>query len=251
MTIPIDAQAITAFALAMVRATAFIVVVPPFNTRVIPAAVKGIVAAAFALASVPMIVDQQIPYDTKGFVVALLSQAITGLAMGLLVGLLFHALQTAGALVDLAAGFSLAAIYDPLSESQNPLFGRTYQLVGITLLFATNAHLLIVSGFLRSFEVIPVGGFSAVQVSGALTRHLGNFLVAALEIAGPVLACLFLTELVLGLLSRAAPALNIFALAFPVRIVVTLVAAAVALPLLLPSLTNLVDAGIRASLGGG
>ena len=64
-----------------------------------------------------------------------------------------------------------------------------------------------------------------------LTDNLGVFLVAAIEVAGPVLACLFLSELTLGLLARAAPSLNVFNLAFPLRIVVALLLVAVALPL--------------------
>jgi flagellar biosynthesis protein FliR len=250
VTIGLDAAAITAFSLALVRAATWFLVVPPFNTRTFPSSVKAIVVAALAIASVPHVATQDIPYDTGPFIAALVSQGLIGLGMGLLTALTFHALQSAGALIDTVAGFSLASIYDPLSDNQNAVFGRAYQLVGVTLMFALNAHLLIVRGFLRSFEVVPISGFSVAAVSDAMTRHLGFFFVAAMEIAGPVMAVLFLTEMTLGLLSRAAPSLNIFALAFPVRIGVALIATGISLPLVVPSLVNLVDRGVRASLGG-
>ncbi|HTD51018.1 MAG TPA: flagellar biosynthetic protein FliR, partial [Acidimicrobiia bacterium] len=72
------------------------------------------------------------------------------------------------------------------------------------------------------------------------THNMGEFLIAAVEIAGPILACLFLAEITLGLLARAAPNLNVFALAFPLRVVIALVVVAVALPLVAPALGNLV-----------
>jgi flagellar biosynthesis protein FliR len=81
-----------------------------------------------------------------------------------------------------------------------------------------------------------------------LTKNMGEFLIAAVEIAGPILACLFLAEITLGLLARAAPNLNVFALAFPLRVIIALVIVAVALPLIAPALGNLVREAV-APLG--
>ena len=83
-----------------------------------------------------------------------------------------------------------------------------------------------------------------------LTKNLGQFLVAAIEVAGPVLGCLFLAEVTLGLLSRAAPSLNVFSLAFPLRVVVALVVVALAIPLISPAVSNLVHDAM-APLGVG
>jgi flagellar biosynthetic protein FliR len=154
--------------------------------------------------------------------------------------LLLNALQAAGQFVDLFAGFSLSTIYDPFNNSQAAVFGRFYELLAITLLFTSNAYLILVNGFFRSFEVIPTGNLSMQTIATILTKNLGEFLIAGIEIAGPVLACLFLAEISLGLLARAAPNLNVFALAFPMRIVIALVTVALALPLLAPALGNLV-----------
>ena len=83
-----------------------------------------------------------------------------------------------------------------------------------------------------------------------MTKNLGQFLVAAVEVAGPVLGCLFLAEVTLGLLSRAAPALNVFSLAFPLRVIVALIVVALALPLISPAVSNLVHDAM-APLGVG
>ncbi len=240
MTFHFDPVVLTAFALAMVRATAWIFTSPPFNTRMIPTMVKAGIAAALAIAAVPHIDAKAVPLDTAGFLGALVIQVAVGLTLGFLTVILVNALQTAGSFVDLFAGFSLAAIIDPLSQSQSAIFGRFYELLAITLLFATNAYLLLVNGFYRSWEVVPANGIPIDNIQSLVTKNLSQFLIAAIEVAGPVLGCLFLAEVGLGLLARAAPQLNVFTLAFPLRVVVALVVVGLALPLLAPAITNLV-----------
>ena len=239
-TIPINPVVISAFVLALVRAAAWLFISPPFNTRMIPVTVKAGISAALALGAPSHIANPALPNDTGAFIAALLVQALVGFTLGMFTLLLVNALQAAGQFVDLFAGFSLSTIYDPFNNAQAAVFGRFYQLLATTLLFTTNAYLILVSGFFRSFEVVPAGGLSLNVISSILTKNLGEFLIAAIEISGPILACLFLAELTLGLLARAAPNLNIFTLAFPLRVVIALILVAVALPLVAPALGNLV-----------
>ncbi|HEY3832697.1 MAG TPA: flagellar biosynthetic protein FliR [Acidimicrobiia bacterium] len=249
MTIPIDATAVTAFILALVRASVFIVIAPPFNTKSIPVSVKAGLAAALSLAAVSQIPPASLSLDVAPFAAAIVTQALVGLVMGTIMMMVMSAVQSAGSLIDVFAGFSIAAIYDPLSDNTASIFGRFYQLIAVTLIFATNAHLLIVEGFFQSFRVIPANAYQPSVIARILTLNMGQVFVAALEIAGPVVACLFLAELTMGLVARAAPSLNVFSLAFPVRVGVTLLVVALAIPLLSPAVSNLVDLGIRSFLG--
>jgi flagellar biosynthesis protein FliR len=249
MSFRFDPVVVYAFALALVRATAWIFISPPFNTRIVPTAVKAGLAAALALAAVPHVKGTEVPIGTAPFFGALVTQAVVGVALGMITLLLFNAIQAAGSLVDIFAGYSLAAVYDPLADHSAAVFGRFYQLVAATLLFATNGHLLLVNGFFRSFDAIPVSGLAAGDMADVLTKNIGVFMIAALEVAGPVLACLFLSEMTLGLLARAAPSLNVFSLAFPLRIVVALLLVAIALPLVTPALDNLLRTAV-APFGG-
>lgn len=249
MKIALDAAAISAFALALIRATVFLLFAPPFNTKSIPLSVKAGLAAALSIAVVPQIPTATLSLDAAPFAAAILTQAIVGLVMGVIMMMVMSAVQSAGAIIDVFAGFSLAALYDPLADTTSSVFGRFYQLIATTLIFATNAHLLIVRGFFDSFRVIPANAYQPKVIARILTVNLGQLFIAALEIAGPVVACLFLTELTMGLLARAAPSLNVFALAFPVRVGVTLLVVALAVPLLSPAVSNLVDLGIRSFLG--
>ncbi len=249
MTIPIDAIAVTAFMLALVRASVFVLIAPPFNTKSIPLPVKAGLAAALSLAAVGQFPKSSLSLDVAPFAAAILTQAIVGVVMGVIMMMVMSAVQSAGSLIDVFAGFSIAAIYDPLSENTASIFGRFYQLIATTLIFATNAHLLIVRGFFDSFRVIPPNAYQPGVIARILTLNMGQLFVAALEIAGPVVACLFLAELTMGLVARAAPSLNVFSLAFPVRVGVTLLVVALAVPLLSPAVQNLVALGIRSFLG--
>ncbi|GMA88934.1 hypothetical protein GCM10025868_41840 [Angustibacter aerolatus] len=103
---------------------------------------------------------------------------------------MFVAVQSAGDLIDVFGGFSLAFAYDPLMQSGNAVFGKTFQMIASTLLMVSGGYLLVLHGFLRAFEAIPLdGGLDLRTLSGVLTHGLGRLLLAALQIAAPCCAC--------------------------------------------------------------
>ena len=250
MKIPIDLVTFTGFALALIRASVFLMIAPPFNNKSIPITVKAGLAAALALSIGPSVHNANPTLDIGPFAAAMLTQAVVGLAMGLTMMVLLSAVQTAGSLIDIFAGFSIATMYDPFADATTSLFGRFYQLLATTLLFASNGHLLIVKGFYESFRIIPADAYDPSVIARVLTLNLSQLFVAALEISGPVIGCLFLSELAIGLISRAAPSLNVFSLAFPIRVGVALLVVGFAIPLLAPAVENLVDLGVRSYSGG-
>ncbi|MFZ4515040.1 MAG: flagellar biosynthetic protein FliR [Acidimicrobiia bacterium] len=240
MTIPFDAALVSAFFLALLRASAWLISTPPFANRSIPGRVKAGFAAALALVSAPMIHNPP-PFGSVAFVNSAVLQLAVGFALGLITQLLFAVFQTAGSLIDVFAGYSIAMLYDPMADTQNTIFGRIYSLIGVTLFFVTGACTMMVKGFIFSFRAIPASGISLANLEQLLTRELGMFMVAAIEIAAPVLVTLFLTELVLGILAKASPSLNVFALGFPLRVIVAITTVMLAIPLLLPAASSIAD----------
>ena len=245
MRVDVAEPTLIGFLLAVVRIGAWLLIAPPFATRAIPTVVKAALAFALALPVVSTFAAHAPSSAVGELVPAILGQVIAGLALGFITSLLVAVVQAAGELVDLFGGFTLASVYDPLSQNQSGPFGRVNQLVAITLLFATDAHLLLVHGILSSISALPLTGNG--QLGSTLVSALTRFFFAALEVAAPVLAVLFLTDIALALLSRAAPALNVFSLSFPVKILVTLLVVGVALPLL----PGAVDAAVRSALHAG
>jgi flagellar biosynthetic protein FliR len=245
VTIELAPQALTAFLLAMVRAIAWIVVAPPFSMRAIPIQVKLGLAAALALATGPGLAEQSVPIETVPLVGAVLTQVAIGLLLGFLTMMLIAAVQAAGEMIDMFGGFTISSAFDPLSQGQAGVFGRFYNLLAMTLLFAINGHVLLIRGFLTSFDAVPLSGVPLSNLSGVFIDTLGQFVIAAVEIAAPLLAVLFLAEIALGLLSRAAPQMNVFALGFSLKIMIALGLAGLAIPLLPGAVTSLAEHAVR------
>jgi flagellar biosynthetic protein FliR len=237
---------IVGFLMALVRASVFVAIAPPFATRIIPTQVKVGFVFAIALATGPSIAPDQADLGWSALIAATATQAVTGLVLGFIAFMLFSAVQAAGSMIDLFGGFTLTPAMDPLNNVQAGSFGRIYQLLATTLLFATNGHLMMLKGFLGTFEVIPLTGLGLNQIGVGVAEQIGRFFLAAIEIAAPMLAALFLAEVVLGLLSRAAPLMNVFQLGFAFKILLTILLVGFALPLLPGAVTALTEDSIRA-----
>jgi flagellar biosynthetic protein FliR len=118
-----------------------------------------------------------------------------------------------------------------------------------TLLFATGGDLLVVKGFLTSFQSIGLTSKSVGLLGATLMSEVGFFFLAAVEIAAPVLAAMFLAYVALGLLTRSAPQLNVMSLGFAINIALALVVVGISLPLLPGAVNTLVDRAVTDSLG--
>jgi len=249
----VDASWLVAFLLAATRVAAWVAISPPFSSRSVPATAKAALSMALALPVASRLAAAGVPLDTPGIIAAVFGQVLAGVALGFVVYLLFAALQAAGDLVDLFGGFTLAAAYDPLSQNSSGPLGRAEQLIATTLLLVTNGHLVLVRGLLGSFDALPLIGSGQKMFGTALIAGFGRFFVSALEVAGPLLAVLFVAEIGVGLLGRAAPALNVMNLAPPVKILLTLLILGAAFPLLPNAVTHIIGevAGVWKHLGAG
>ena len=254
MDLSVPAVTLAGLLLATCRAAGFVMLAPPFNSRGIPAAVKGALALALAVALLDR-VTAGMPQPTPGFlIVAAVTEVAIGAGLGFIVQVLFSAVQMAGDFIDLTGGFSLQPAYDPLNMTMTSNVGRLHYMLASTLLFTSGGHLMLVRGFATSYEGLPVGGTVPTdQLGHVLLTALSMMFLAALQIAGPMVAVLLLADVALALLSRAAPALNIFALGFPVKIMLTLSLLGLTFPLLPPALDALIEHATRAivSLKGG
>jgi flagellar biosynthetic protein FliR len=223
MRIPLDFAWIEAVMLASVRMAAFVVIAPPFSSRGVPARVKAMLAVGLAVAVSPVVTPGWVSPGHAEFFGALIAELATGAVLGFLVYVVFSAIQSAGNLLDLFGGFQLALGFDPQSMVQGAQFARLFHMAAMALIVSSGAYLVIFSGLFRSFEAIPLAsGVDAAGSAEALVGAVTGMFVAAAQIAGPLIVVLFLADVGLGLLTRVAPALNAFALGFPLKIILTL-----------------------------
>lgn len=243
-----------AILLGACRTGAWMAICPPFNSRLIPTQVKALLSVAMALPMAPYLTSTLPSMETSALIVAVAMQIFVGVGLGFITALLFAALQAAGDLLDLFGGMTLATAYDPMGFSQSSVFGRFYNLVAVTLLFASDGHQLILRGFLQSFRTLPLNTtFSFETFSRLLLSGIGEMFLSALQIAGPLICVLFLADVALGLLNRVAPALNAFQLGFPVKILLVVTLSGLAITMLPGVLHNLVERAVTAviKLSGG
>jgi flagellar biosynthetic protein FliR len=235
--------------LGAARTGAFMALAPPFNSRLIPVQVKALLSVGLTLPLFPYLRGTLPSLETSDIIFSAALQIFIGGALGFLVLMLFSAIQAAGDMLDLFGGFTLAAAYDPLSFNQSSVFGRFYNLVAVTILFGTQGHLLILRGFLQSFRTMPLNvTFSLDTFSRLLLKGIAELFLSALQIAGPLIAVLFLADVAFGLLNRVAPALNAFQLGFPAKIFLLLTLSGLALTALPQVVESVVDKAVNAVL---
>jgi flagellar biosynthetic protein FliR len=259
MNLQLVAGSFFVFMFALVRATAWLSFAPPFSSRAIPSVVRFGLAAALAMAVTPQLAAAPAgkgsfsavagALGTGGFISGLVVQAVIGCLLGFMTSLLFAVVMSAGALTDMTSGLSAATNFDPLSGTVNPVTANIYNLLLTTLLFATEGDLLVVKGFMLSFRSVGLGTRTMALIGPALVSEIGFFFAAAVEIAAPVLGCMFLAYIALGLLTRSAPQLNVMSLGFALNIALAIFVVGISLPLLPGAVNTVVERVVTDTLG--
>jgi flagellar biosynthetic protein FliR len=172
--------------------------------------------------------------------------------MGFVVSLFVTTMVAAGSLIDLFSGLNLPQAIDPLSQQQTAIFGQFYNLVVTTLLFTSGAAVIIVEGFVKSFQAVGTSlpRTTAGSLAQTITGDVVTFFAAAVEIAAPVIVVLFCTQILLALLAKAAPQINVFVFGMPLQIAVALIGVGVAIVALPSDVVNLVGRAMTQLFGG-
>jgi flagellar biosynthetic protein FliR len=241
LSLQLDPVFLLAFFLVFVRALAWMAVVPPFSNRnIVPIPALIGIAGGLGILAANQVPASAVPTDTAGLIAAIVLQIFSGIMLGMPVMILLSSISSAGSLVDLFGGLNLPASIDPMSLSQTPILGQLYEQVGIVLLFVTNGEMLIVHGFAvslgRNAVMLSPSGFGA----NVLVADLATYFTATLEIAAPLLAVLFATQIALALLARSAPQLNVWLLGFPIQATMSLIFVAIGIRVLPGFLVNIV-----------
>ena len=242
MTVPFSSAFAVAFVLALVRASAWVVICPPFANKSIPAMAKIGISLGIAVDAAVTLQHDPLPSSNAQILTQVLVQAAIGFVLGFVISLFVTAVVAAGSLIDLFSGLNLPQALDPLSLQQTPIIGQFYNLVATALLFTTGSVLVIVDGFLRSFKAVgtTLPHLTMGSVANVITGDVTTFFAAAVEIAAPVIVVLFATQILLALLAKSAPQINVFVFGFPLQILIALLAVGLALVALPGDVTNLV-----------
>lgn len=222
MGVSVQPEWIAALLLGSIRVAGWLLVAPPFAGRTVPGPVKALLSVALTLPVLPRLVEDLPPLELGPVIAAAVVQFLVGAGLGFVCFLLFAAFRTAGEIVDSLAGFAMVTSFDPMAQSQTSIIGRFQGMLAATLLLASDGWLVVWHGFFRTFEILPLdASFDAAAFAVAVTSGIAEMMLAAVQIAAPMLAVLFIADVGLGLATRIAPQLNAFALGFPVKILLT------------------------------
>lgn len=241
--------------LIMVRASAWMMTSPPFNNKAMPVRVRAIFALALAFFLSPTVRTDLVPTDFGPLLNAVAVNIAVGVILGVFTNMLIRAMQAAGEFIDIFGGISINPAFDPTTGQMASGFARFYGNLSTGLLFAIGGHLLLVRGFLRTFDVISpeATAMTVGNIEQVATQAILIFVLAAVEIALPAIAVSFVIEIAQGLIAKAAPQMNVMLALAPLKVGVAILVTSLAFSMLPNALSNLVNQGLNSafSLIGG
>jgi flagellar biosynthesis protein FliR len=220
----LDAEKFLLFTLVLARVSGLTMTAPIYGTKDVPFQVRGLLAVALALLLAPSQwhVDVAYPGTTLNYLVFVGAELLIGLSLGLGIVILFSGVQLAGQLVGRIGGMMLADVFDPATETEVPMFSRLLFLVTLAVFVCIGGHRMVMAGLLDTFQTIPPGSAQVpVSVADAFVTLAAQSFDLGLRAAVPVVTALLLSTLVLGLISRTLPQLNILMVGFGLNALLT------------------------------
>ncbi|MGE5526880.1 MAG: flagellar biosynthetic protein FliR [Rhodospirillaceae bacterium] len=228
------------------RLIALMLVAPAFGERALPQRVRIGLAVVITAILAPTLPPPTVhPVSLAGALISA-QQFVIGAALGFAIRIVFVAVETAGELIGLQMGLGYATLFDPERSDMIPVLGQFLGLLTILAFLALDGHLHVIQVIADTFRVLPVGG-PGLGKDGLLTlvRWGGEIFAAGVLLSLPLLGAMLIANIALGILTRAAPQLNLFAVGFPLTLGAGLIILAVTLPLLAPQLVKLYGHGFE------
>lgn len=213
---------IVGFLLLFFRFAALFIATPIFSHQNIPITVKAAMAFIFTIVFYPSMPPLAISIDVPTIVLAILSEFMFGLCIGLILLLAYNVITFAGGQISFMMGFSMASAIDPQSGVSMPIISQFLSLLGLMILLALNLHhwlLLFIDGSLKS---VPLGGFVMEKELFTYTMQAtANMFLVGFMIAFPITALGWLQDVIFGMLMKTMPQFNILVIGFPIKIMVS------------------------------
>lgn len=215
---------LSAFMLPLFRVASMLMVMPIFGTKLVPTRVRLYLALAICVVLVPNLPPMpEVDALSLRMVLLIGEQVLIGVMFGFTLQLFFHIFTVTGQIIAMQMGLGFASMVDPASGVSVPVLGQFLVMLTTLLFLAMNGHLVAFEVIAESFITLPVGGGLLVEHYWQIAGKLGWVIGAGLLLALPVITALLVVNLAFGVMTRAAPQLNIFSIGFPMTLVLGLV----------------------------
>ena len=229
------------------RIGALFMAAPVFGARTVPVRVRILLAVLMTFLLQPSLpfVDTMEPFSTQG-ILTIMQQIGIGVVMGLILQIIFGALIMAGQTMATTMGLGFASAVDPQNGVQVTMIGQLYLIIGTLYFLAMDGHLVMLEVMADSFTYIPIGTLpSGMELFSDIALYAAELFLAAVLISLPVMVGVLLVNLAFGVVTRAAPQLNIFAVGFPTTMLAGFILMFFSIPVLTPLLEDLFLAGFE------
>jgi flagellar biosynthetic protein FliR len=225
-------QHVVAFFLVLARVSPLFILGPLFSSKMVPARVRGIVAVALAIGLSPVVGRHAtLPTDAWELGSLIAKELLIGAAFAYVLAALFAAMQVAGSLLDTLVGFSYGGLVDPVNGTQSSVLTTAYSMIGLLVFIAIGGDGWVLQGMARTYDIV---GLTEIPSLARITNGTGEAFVgifaSAVQVAGPVIMALVLTDAAFGVVSRVVPQLNVFQVGFPAKVLVGLLLIGATLP---------------------
>jgi len=205
----------------LARVAAIIASMPVFGTNMVPVRAKVALAFMLTILVYPVVdIDVSgVDFSTLSMGLLMANEVILGAMLGFVARLIFTAVEFGGTVVGYQMGFAAANVYDPQNQRQVSLMSQFQNVFAILVFLAIDGHHIFLRTLVSSYDLLPPG---LLDLSGPAVPYIvelmGHMLILAVRFSAPVLAVLLLSGLILGIMSRVFPQLNVFLLSFPINI---------------------------------
>ncbi len=211
------------FYLTLFRVSVVLFLLPFYGGKSIPTAVKAVLTLVLSFALWPHLSfpGELFPANPWGIMIMLLGEAALGLTLGMMVRILFSAVQTGGHIIGFQMGFAMVNVVDPLTGVSEAVTAHFLYMCTMLTFLVLNGHLYLLQALSQSFEYVPPGQFFINSyIAGQVFTFSKQLFTLAIKIAAPVMAAVFLVDLSLALIAKAAPQMHVLVVGFPVKIAV-------------------------------
>jgi len=234
---------VTSYFWPFIRIAAFIAVVPVFGARIVPTRIRMLIAISLTIVIVPILPPPTAidPLGVDGMLITM-AQVMIGVAMGFTVKLIFGAIETGGHIMAQTMGLGFAQMNDPANGVTVPVVSQFYIIMATLLFLALNGHLVVIDVLAESFTMLPVS-MHGISPDGIwmLIEWSSWIFTGAVLMSLPVVVALLLINVAFGVMMRAAPQLNVFAVGFPLTLTFGFIFMWASLEIFLPQFNSLFE----------
>ncbi len=213
---------VVAFILLFFRFGSLFLAAPIFSHTTIPMTMKVMMAFFFSVVFFSFVPALEIPLNVTSVIVAILSEILFGLVIGVMLQLAYNVITFAGGIISFVMGFSMATAIDPQNGVSMPIVSQFLSLLALMVLFTFNLHHWLILYISHSLSMVPLGGFIMTKHMFEYIIHaVANMFMVGLMISFPIIALSLLSDVIFGMLMKSMPQFNILVIGFPIKIMVS------------------------------